>query len=72
MPEDHEMLVEDLLWVKIRLQSGHELRLREITGPIEEGNMLEVDCINGQLKLIPEAANAITIEALGFGRVECT
>jgi len=63
MPEDHEMLVENLLWVKLELSGGPVIRLDEVD---EEGSSLSVNCANGRLMVEPRAVNAIVIEVLDY------
>ena len=64
--EDHEVSVSALLWLKLELSSGHILTMNEEAGPIEEGNCLWIRCGTGRLKVSPEGANSVVIEAINF------
>ena len=62
----HEVSVEHLLWLRLELSSGHEVTIREITGPVEKGTCLAVRCLTGRLRVEPETANAVVIETVDF------
>ena len=62
----HEVSVEHLLWLRLELSSGHEVTIREITGPVEKGTRLSMRCITGRLRVEPESSNAVVLEAVDF------